>query len=99
MKHAMILGYVGVVLGLVGAVATWNMDLGPRWYPVLLTVLAIPQCWAGARIYERQSVKRWKAYIDSWIADGMPHNPPRHRAGVRRSSDANGTSRAPKSDP
>ena len=55
MKHAMILGSVGVVLGLVGVVATWNLGLGPRWYPIALTVLAIPQCWAGARIYEMQS--------------------------------------------
>lgn len=57
MKHALILGCVGVVLGLVGVVATWNMGLGPRWYPILLTVLAIPQCWAGGRIYEMQSVR------------------------------------------
>ena len=58
MKHAMFLGYVGVVLGLVGVVATWNLELGPRWYPILLAVLAIPQCWAGGRIYEMQSGKR-----------------------------------------
>ena len=58
MKHALILGCVGVVLGLVGVVATWNMELGPRWYPILLTVLAIPQCWAGGRIYEMQSGTR-----------------------------------------
>ena len=57
MKHAMILGYVGVVMGLVGVVATWNLALGPRWYPILLVVLAIPQCWAGGRIYEMQSGK------------------------------------------
>ena len=42
-KYAMILGYVGVVLGLVGLVATWNLELGPRWYPIALVVLAIPQ--------------------------------------------------------
>ena len=54
-KHAMILGYVGVVLGLVGVLATWNLGLGPRWYPIALAVLAIPQCWAGGRIYEMQS--------------------------------------------
>jgi hypothetical protein len=54
----MILGYVGVVLGLVGVVATWNLGLGPRWYPISLTELAIPQCRAGGRIYEMQSVKR-----------------------------------------
>jgi len=49
---------VGVVLGLVGVVATWNKGLGPRWYPISLAVLAIPQCWAGGRIYEMRSSKR-----------------------------------------
>jgi len=58
MKHAMILGVVGVVLGLVGVVLTWNLGLGPRWYPIALVVLAIPQCWAGARIYEMQQARR-----------------------------------------
>lgn len=51
MKHAMI-------LGLVGLVATWNMGLGPRWYSVALVVLAIPQCWAGGELYEMQSRTR-----------------------------------------
>ena len=58
MKHAMILGYAGLALGLVGLVATWNMGLGPRWYPIALAVLAIPQCWAGGKIYEMQSGRR-----------------------------------------
>ena|SRR5438876_6448658 len=53
MKHALILGLVGTVLGLVGVVATWNRGLGPRWYPIALAVLAIPQCWAGGRLYVR----------------------------------------------
>jgi hypothetical protein len=52
MKHALILGCVGTVLGLVGIVATWNMGLGPRWYAIALAVLAIPQCWLGGKIYE-----------------------------------------------
>lgn len=55
LRHALILGYVGVVLGLVGLVATWNLGLGPRWYPVSLVVLAIPQCWAGGRLYVGRS--------------------------------------------
>ena len=52
--HAMILGYVGVALGLVGVIATWNLGLGPRWYPISLAVLAIPQCWLGGWMRERQ---------------------------------------------
>jgi hypothetical protein len=51
MKHALALGAVGVVLASLGAVATWNLGLGPRWYPVSLIVLAIPQCWVGGWVY------------------------------------------------
>jgi hypothetical protein len=58
MKHAMILGVVGTFLGLVVVVATWNQGLGPRWYPILLAVLAIPQCWVGGKLYEMQAGKR-----------------------------------------
>lgn len=58
MRHAIILGIVGTVLGLVGVVATWDLGLGPRWYPIALAVLAIPQCWAGGWLYERFSGRR-----------------------------------------
>jgi hypothetical protein len=54
LKHAMILGYVGAVLGLVGLVATWNLDLGPHWYPISLPLLAIPQCWFGGWLFARR---------------------------------------------
>lgn len=50
MKHAMILASIGVVLGLAGVVTTWNSGLGPRWYPIALVVLAIPQSWVGAKM-------------------------------------------------
>jgi hypothetical protein len=52
MKHALVLGVVGTVLGAAGAVATWDKGLGPAWYPVALAVLALPQCWAGGKLYE-----------------------------------------------
>ncbi len=54
LKHALILGGVGTLLGLAGAVATWNLDLGPRWYPVSLAVLAVPQCWLGGWLFARR---------------------------------------------
>ncbi len=56
-KHALILGVVGTVLGLVGVVATWNLGMGPRWYPIALAVLAIPQCWAGGKLFAMQANK------------------------------------------
>lgn len=55
--HVMILGAVGVVLATAGVVATWNLGLGPRWYPISLAVLALPQCWVGGKVYEWQSAK------------------------------------------
>jgi uncharacterized membrane protein len=58
MKHALILGLVGTVLGLVGVVTTWDRGLGPRWYPIALAVLAIPQCWLGGRLYVTRSGRR-----------------------------------------
>ena len=57
LKHAMILGCVGVALGIAGLVATWNLGLGPRWYPIALAVLAIPQCWVGGTIYQRRGAR------------------------------------------
>jgi len=53
MKHALVLGVVGIVLGTLGAVVTWDKGLGPHWYPVALAVLALPQCWLGGRLFAR----------------------------------------------
>jgi hypothetical protein len=58
MKHAMILGFVGTLLGLLGVAAAWHFDLPPMWYPIALAVLAIPQCWVGGKIYEMQTGSR-----------------------------------------
>jgi hypothetical protein len=48
MKHALILGAVGTVLGVAGAVAMWSA--GPHWYPIALVVTAVPCCWLGGRL-------------------------------------------------
>jgi hypothetical protein len=32
--------------------------LGPRWYPIALVVLALPQSWAGGRLFERRAEAR-----------------------------------------
>lgn len=60
MQHAFVLGAVGIVLGTMGAVATWNHvpSLGPHWYPVALVVLAVPQCWLGGALCRRTQAER-----------------------------------------
>jgi hypothetical protein len=51
MKHALALGVLGIVVGLVGAAATWNADLGGRWYSLVLVAVALPCAWAGGRLH------------------------------------------------
>jgi hypothetical protein len=62
MKHALILGAIGTVLGAVGVAATLSKNLGPAWYPVSLAVLAVPQCWVGGRIYQARHSVSYKAW-------------------------------------
>jgi len=53
MKHALILGVVGTVLGLGGVIANAYKPMGPMWFPIALVLLAIPQCWLGGWIHEK----------------------------------------------
>lgn len=49
MTHVLVLGALGIVAASAGALATWNRgpEFGPRWYPLLLIVTALPCVWAG----------------------------------------------------
>ena len=51
-KHALVLGAIGFVLGLAGTVATWNRgpEFGPKWYPLLIMLTAIPSVWLGGKL-------------------------------------------------
>jgi hypothetical protein len=50
--HAMVGGVLGLLVSIVGAVATWNKEpaFGPHWYPLALIVLALPSAWAGGKL-------------------------------------------------
>lgn len=54
MKHALILGVIGVVFSAIGAITTWNRGpaFGPHWYPVTLVIIALPCAWLGGKIFE-----------------------------------------------
>lgn len=68
MKHALVLGFIGLALSIAGLVATWNAgpELGPRWYPIALVVTALPLTWLGgklrmAQLSNRQGINRQAA--------------------------------------
>jgi hypothetical protein len=52
MQHALVGGFIGLVVSILGAAVTWNKGpaFGPHWYPLALIVLALPQAWAGGRL-------------------------------------------------
>lgn len=64
MTHALILGFLGFVVSLIGAVVTWNKGpaFGPHWYPVALIVLALPTAWLGGKLFLARA------------ANSTPHN-------------------------
>jgi hypothetical protein len=52
LRHALLLGVIGMLVSIVGAVLTWNRGpaFGPRWYPLALIALAIPCAWFGGKL-------------------------------------------------
>jgi hypothetical protein len=56
MLHALILGVVGVVLSIAGALSTWNKgrEFGPKWYPIILIAIAVPLAWVGGKLRVKQ---------------------------------------------
>ncbi|WP_158638313.1 hypothetical protein [Panacibacter ginsenosidivorans] len=45
MRHAMIGGFIGFVLSIVGAIVI--LDKAPHWYAISLIILALPSAWLG----------------------------------------------------
>ena len=52
MRHAMILGVIGVVLSSLGAITAITMaDVSPAWYPIALVLTTMPCAWLGGALY------------------------------------------------
>jgi hypothetical protein len=47
--HALALGGIGVLIGTLGAMATW--DAWTHWYSLAIIAVTLPSSWLGARIY------------------------------------------------
>lgn len=54
MRHAMVLGVLGLIVSTLGAIAAIKMEMGPRWYPILLALTALPCAWLGGVWYLRR---------------------------------------------
>lgn len=48
MRHAIILGIIGTVLGTIGAIASW--DQAPAWFMIGIIVTALPCSWLGGKL-------------------------------------------------
>jgi hypothetical protein len=53
MRHAIVLGSIGLFLSIAGAVAMWGA--GPTWYPLALAASALPCAWLGGRLGQQKS--------------------------------------------
>jgi hypothetical protein len=53
LRHAFVLGVIGLLFGVIGVIATSGLDLGPRWYPIAIAVTALPCPWLGGFLYRK----------------------------------------------
>jgi len=59
MRHVAIVGGIGTIAGIAGAVAAITMaDLGPDWYPIALAVTGFPCVWLGGVMRVRRDAGR-----------------------------------------
>jgi hypothetical protein len=58
MRHAVILGLIGLLPGAGGVVAGAAMDLGPLWYPIALALTGLPCCCLGGVLYRATRTSR-----------------------------------------
>lgn len=49
MRHALILGAIGFIISLAGAILLWNE--APPYYNIVLVLVALPAAWIGGRWY------------------------------------------------
>lgn len=54
MRHVLVLAIIGFLMGTLGVVGTWNLNLGPHWYPIAIAITGAPLTWLGGRFYGRK---------------------------------------------
>lgn len=60
--HVAVLGLVGLMFSVFGAVATWDAgpEFGPKWYPLAVVAIAFPTTWWGGLLRVRRNGRPWE---------------------------------------
>ncbi|MGE0886585.1 MAG: hypothetical protein AB7P14_23855 [Blastocatellales bacterium] len=53
MRHVWVGAAIGFVISSMGIIAATRMNLGPIWYPVLLTITTFPCAWIGGTLHRK----------------------------------------------
>ena len=48
MRHAIILGIIGVIVTILGSIANWQKS--NAWYPIALILITLPCTWLGGKM-------------------------------------------------
>ena len=74
LSHVGVLGTIGMAAATAGAVATWDAGpaFGPRWYPIMLVVTALPCVWSGGLLRGRLRPTREAKWTRTWPRTGTP---------------------------
>jgi hypothetical protein len=51
MRHVLMLAAIGLVVGVVAAIGTIPMKLGPAWYPIALALTGPAFTWLGGKLH------------------------------------------------
>jgi len=52
MRHALVLGGLGLLFNLAGTLALWNT--APAWFHIVSLILVMPYAWVGGRLREAE---------------------------------------------
>ena len=58
LRHALVVGVIGTIISILGAIVTKDMDIGPAWYAWTLAALSLPASWVGGKLYVRQLAQK-----------------------------------------
>lgn len=57
MRHALVLGVLGLLMSIGGAIVVVTQNMGPAWYAWGLVLFALPCAWLGGRLQKNRQAR------------------------------------------